>query len=115
MSSTYGKSCIISFTACANSKLIYVLQQREKCSEVLFWLQIKSDALASWKKLLNMQTGVGRFINLVNFNISGNTLGFNPSSERLESRLYELENLAEAKRKLLTKKDSQKQRKELLA
>ena len=39
----------------------------------------------------------------------------NPSSERLESRLYELGNLAEAKRKLLTKKRSPKQRKEFLA
>ena len=116
MSSTYDKSCIISFTDCPNTKLKYVLEQREKGSEVLFWLQIKSDALASWKKqLLNMQTRVGRFIDMVNLNIPGNTLRLNPTSERLESRLYELGNLAEAKRKLLTKKGSPKQRKEFLA
>ena len=116
MSSTYDKSCIISFTDCPNTKLKYVLQQREKSNEVLFWLQITSDALASWKKkLLNTQTVVGGFINLVNLNIPGNTLRLNPSSERLESRLYELGNLAEAKRKLLNKKGSPKQRKEFLA
>ena len=62
-----------------------------------------------------MQTGVGGFINLVNLNIPGNTLRLNPSSERLESRLYELGNLAEAKRKLLNKKGSPKQRKEFLS
>ena len=115
MSSTYDESCIISFTDCPNTNLKYVLEQREKGNEVLFWLQIKSDALASWKKLLNVQTGVGRFINMVNLNIPGNAFRLNPSSERLESRLYELGNLAEAKRKLLNKKGSPKQRKAFLA
>ena len=86
MSSTYDKSCVIAFTDCPNRKLKYVLEQREKGSEVLFWLQIQSNALASWKKnLVNMETGVGRFINMVNLNIPVNTLRLNPSSERLES------------------------------
>ncbi|XP_022808035.1 uncharacterized protein LOC111345047 [Stylophora pistillata] len=52
---------------------------------------------------------------MVNLNIPGNAFRLNPSSERLESRLYELGNLAEAKRKLLNKKGSPKQRKAFLA
>ena len=116
MSSAYDRNFLISFANRPNTKLKYVLEQREKGREVLFWLQIKSECLAAWRRqLLDRQTRVGRYIDLVNLNIPGNAFRLNPSSERLESRLYELGNLAEAKRKTLNKKGSPKQRKEFLA
>ena len=116
MSSACDRNFCISFANWPNTKLKYVLEQREKGREVLFWLQIKSECLAAWRRqLLDRQKGVGRYIDLVNLNIPGNAFRLNPSSKRLESRLYELGNLAEAKRKTLNKKGSPTQRKEFLA
>ena len=83
---------------------------------MLFWSQIKSECLAAWRRqLLDRQTGVGRSIDLVKLNIPRNAFRLNPSSKRLESWLYELGNLAEAKRKTLNKKGSLTQRKNFLA
>lgn len=116
MSSTYDEKFIISLSDCPNTKLKYVLQQREKGTEVLFWLKLQCESLTAWRKQLSdKQTVVSRYIDLVNLNIPGNAFRLNSSSERLESRLYELSNLAEARRKALNKKGSPKQRKEFQA
>ena len=56
-----------------------------------------------------------RYIGLVNLNIPGNVFRLNRNSQRLESRLYELGNLAETKRKALNKEGSPNQRKEFYA
>ena len=119
MPSLYDRSFLISFAECPTTKLNYVLEQCKKGREVLLWLQIKSEALAAWKRQLaqesERQKGVNQFIELVNRNIPGNAFRLNPNSERLESRLRELGNLAEAGRKVLNKRGSPKQRKEFLA
>ena len=78
---------------------------------------IKSDSLATWRRQLvsdESQTGV-QYIDLVNLNIPGDAFRLNRNSKRLESRLYELGNLVETKRKALNKKSSPKQRNEFFA
>ena len=117
MSSTYDRRFVISLTDCPSARLKYVVLQREKGNEVLFWLSIKSDSLATWRRQLvsdESQTGV-QYIDLVNHNIPGDAFRLNRNSKRLESRLYELGNLVETKRKALNKKGSPKQRKEFFA
>lgn len=83
---------------------------------MLFWLSIKSDSLATWRRQLvsDSQTAV-RYIDHVNLNIPGNVFRLNRNSNRLESRLYELGNLAETKRKALNKKGTPNQRKEFFS
>ena len=111
----YDRIFFISFANWTNTKLKYVLEQRKKGREVLFWLQIKSECLAAWRRqLLDRPAGVGRYIDLVNLNMPGNAFRLNPSSMRLESRLYEIGNLAEAKRKTLNWNGSPTQGKKFL-
>ena len=50
MSSLYSEKEIIVLADCPNTHLQYVVQQREQGNEVVFWLKIKQEVLARWRK-----------------------------------------------------------------
>ena len=50
MSDVYKATTIISLGDCPNTHLSYVLKQRESGNEVVFWLKIKLETLASWRR-----------------------------------------------------------------
>ena len=115
MSSTYDSRFVISFTDFSSTRLKYVFQQREKANKVLLRLSIKSDYLATWRQLVSDSQTCVRCIDLVNLNIPGNVFILNRNCKRLESRLYELGNLAETKRNPLNKKGNPNHRNEFFA
>ena len=108
----------ISIVDYPNTKLQYVLQQRANGNEVVFWLKIKQEALATWRKEKlsgNLPDDGFLFIDLVNMCIPGNTFRLNRESVRLEAQLSNSCIVADAKRRAINKKGSPRQRKEFLA
>ena len=94
----------------------YVVQQREQGNEVIFWLKIKQEALARWRKekLSNKFAAGVLFIDLVNLIIPGNAFHLNRNSERLETQLSNSCIVADATRRKINKRGSAKQRQEFL-
>ena len=119
MSSVYTAEKEVIFIAdCPNTKLQYVLQQHENGNEVVFWLKIKQEALATWRKeklFGNLPDDGCLYIDLVNMCMPGNAFRLNRQSVRLETQLSNSCIVADAKRRAINKKGSAKQRQEFLA
>ena len=116
MSSLHSEKEIIVLADCPNTHLQYVVQQREQGNEVVFWLKIKQEVLARWRKEKSSNkfaAGV-LYIDLVNLIIPGNAFYLNRNSERLETQLSNSCIVADATRRKINKKGSAKQRKEFL-
>ena len=112
----YSEKEIIVLADCPNTHLQYVVQQREQGNEVVFWLKIKQEVLARWRKEKSSNkfaAGV-LYIDLVNLIIPGNAFYLNRNSERLETQLSNSCIVADATRQKINKKGSAKQRKEFL-
>ena len=112
MSDVYKGAAIISLGDCPNTHLNYVLKQRESGNEVVFWLKIKLETLACWRRdvLSSLKAGGVYYIDLVNVNIPGDAFRLNRESVRLETQLSKICIDAENKRKIVNRKGSLKQR-----
>jgi len=115
MSDVVKGAAIISLGDCPNTHLRYVSKQRESGNEVLFWLNIKLETLATWRRVMlsSLKAGI-HYIDLVNETIPGNAFRLNRESVRLEKQLCKICIDAENKRKLGNKKGSLKQRQTFL-
>ena len=111
MSDVYKGATIISLGDCPNTHLSYVMKQRESGNEVVFWLKIKLETLASWRRdmLSSLKAGV-YYIDLVNVGIPGDAFRLDRKSVRLETQLSKICIDAENKRKTANRKGSHKQR-----
>ena len=111
MSDIYKGTTIILLGDCPNTHLSYVLKQRESGNEVVFWLKIKLETLASWRRdmLSSLKAGV-YYIDLVNLSIPGDAFRLNRESVRLETQLSKICINAENNRKIANRKGSLKQR-----
>ena len=79
MSSLCSEKEIIVLADCPNTHLQYVIQQREQGNEVIFWLKIKQEVLARWRKekLCNKFAAGVLYIDLINLIIPGNAFHLN--------------------------------------
>ena len=79
--------------------------------EVMFWLKIKLETLASWRRVMLSSSNTGvYYIDLVNVGIPGDAFRLNCKSVRLETQLSKICFDAENKRKIVNRKGSLKQR-----
>jgi len=91
MSSLLSEQDIISLAECLNTKLHYVLQQREgeNGNEVVFRQKKNQEALSNWRREKlsgSLPPGV-LYTDRVNLSITGNAFRLNRKSETLETQL----------------------------
>lgn len=108
MSSLQGP--MVSLVECPETQLHYVRRQHQKDHKVIFWLQIKKDALADWRGKIYSGTLNTSYIDLVNLNLPGNAMRIDRYSQRLEKRLSNFAIEMLNKRCTLNKKGSLSQR-----
>lgn len=112
MCDVYKGAVTIPLGDCPNMHLHYILKQCESGNEVVFWLQIKLETLASWKRdILSSHLKAGLYyIELVNVSIPGDAFCLNHRSVGPETQLSQICIDAETRKKIPNEKGHFKQR-----